>query len=79
MKLKDALAARVKELCEANNLSVHSMSLKCGVANSTLTDITKANNNSCQVKYIYGICSGLNMSLEEFFNSPYFDKNTLVD
>lgn len=79
MKLKDALALRVKELCEQNNLTVHGLSLKTGVANSTLVDIVKARNESVQIKFIYGICAGLNMSLTEFFNTPYFAFKNLVD
>lgn len=79
MKLKDALAARVLELCDKHNLSVHALSLKAGVPNSTLMDIVKARNESFQIKAIYGICSGLNISFEQFFHSPYFDKDHLVD
>ena len=79
MKLKDAIAQRVKELCSENNLTVHGLSLKTGVANSTLVDIRKANNESIQIKFVYAICAGLDMSLNEFFSSPYFDKQKLVD
>lgn len=79
MKLKDSIAKRVRELCDKNKLTVHGLSLKTGVANSTLSDIVKANNDSVQIKFIYGICAGLNMSLEEFFSSPYFNKNELTD
>ena len=79
MKLKDAIAERVKELCSEKNLTVHGLSLKTGVANSTLVDIIKANNESIQIKFIYAICAGLWMSLIEFFNSPYFDKENLTD
>lgn len=67
MKLKDGIAKRVKELCDKNNLTVHVLSLKTGVANSTLCDIVKANNESIQIKFIYEICAGLNISLKEFF------------
>ena len=79
MKLKDAIAKRVKELCNENNLTVHGLSLKTGVANSTLVDIVKANNESVQIKFIYGICAGLNISLAEFFSCSYFDINCLTD
>lgn len=79
MRLKDAVAERVKGLCKEKHLTVHGLSIKTGVANSTLADIVKANNDSVQIKFIYGICAGLNMSLEEFFSSPYFNKNELTD
>lgn len=79
MKLKDAIATRVKELCKENTLTTHGLSLKTGVANSTLADMVNARNESIQLKHIYAICSGLNMSLKEFFDRPYFDKNSLID
>ncbi len=79
MKLKDAISLRVKELCKEHNLTTHGLSLKCGVANSTLVDIVKARNESYQIKFIYGICEGLNMSLEEFFKSPLFARDNIVD
>ena len=60
MRLKDAIALRVKDLCQQNKLSVHALSLKTGVANSTLVDIVKARNESFQIKFIYEICAGLN-------------------
>ena len=79
MKLKDAIAKRVKELCNEHNLTIHGLSLRTGVANSTLVDIVKARNESIQIKFIYGICAGLNISFIEFFSRPYFDTNSLTD
>ncbi len=79
MKLKNAIAARVKELCRERHLTTHGLSLKTGVANSTLADIVKARNESIQIKHIYAICSGLEIDLKDFFDRPYFDKNSLTD
>lgn len=79
MKLKDAIAKRIDQLRSDNNLTVHGLSIKSGVANSTLTDIVKARNETIQIKHIYAICAGLNISLNEFFLSDYFNKETLTD
>lgn len=79
MRLKDAIATRVKELCKERNLTVHGLSLKTGVANSTLVDMVKARNESIQIKFIYGICAGLNISLNDFFARPYFNMDSLTD
>ena len=79
VKLKDAIAKRVQQLCVENNLTVHGLSIKTGVANSTLADIVNARNESVQIKYIYGICAGLCISLVDFFSPDYFDKNSLTD
>lgn len=79
MKLNEALALRIKELCEKHNLSPHGLSIKSGVASSTIDNIIKMRNESAQLKSIYAICDGLDMSLEEFFASPYFQKGKLTD
>lgn len=79
MKLKDAIALRVIDLCKNYNLTVHGLSLKTGVANSTLADIVKARNDSVQIKFLYAICAGLGISLKDFFNVGYFDKDILTD
>ena len=79
MKLNEALALRIKELCEQHNLTPHGLSIKSGVASSTLDNIIKMRNESAQLKFIYAICDVLDISLEEFFASPYFQKGKLTD
>lgn len=66
MKLKDAIATRVEELCKQNNLTTHGLSLKTGVANSTLANMIHAQNESIQIKHIYSICAGLDMNIKDF-------------
>ena len=79
MKLKDAIALRVKELCKEAKLTTHGLSLQTGVANSTLADIVKARHDSIQIKFIYSICAGLNISIRDFFDRPYFENEVLTD
>ena len=79
MRIKDAISARLKDICKETGLTVHGLSLKTGISNSTLTDMVKAKNDSVQIKFIFAICDGLDMSLKDFFDCPYFDKNTLTD
>lgn len=79
MKLKDAIAKRITDLCTENKLTIHGLSIKTGVANSTLTDMVKARNESVQIKFIYEICAGLGISFAEFFDMPYFNIQTLID
>lgn len=79
MKLNEALSLRVLELCKQHDLTPHGLSMKCGVASSTIDNIIKKNHSSVQLKFIYAICDGLGMSLEDFFHSPYFEKVALID
>lgn len=79
MKLNEALALRVKELCKEHRLTPHGLSIRSGVVSSTVDNIIKMRSESVQLKFIYAICDGLDMSLEEFFASPYFQKGSLMD
>ena len=79
MKLNEALSLRVKELCEQYKLTPHGLSIRSGVASSTVDNIIKMRSESVQLKFIYAICDGLDMSLEEFFASPHFQKGKLTD
>ncbi len=79
MKLIEALSARIKELCDQYRLTPHGLAIKSGVASSTIDNIIKMRCSSAQLKFIYAICDGLGMSLEEFFSSPYFSKENLTD
>ena len=79
MKLIEALSARIKELCDQYHLTPHGLAMKSGVASSTIDNIIKMRCSSAQLKFIYAICDGLGMSLEEFFSSPYFSKENLTD
>ena len=74
MKLNEALSLRVLELCKQHNLTPHGLGVKCGVASSTIDNIIKKNYSSVQLKFVYAICDGLEMSLEEFFSLSLFQK-----
>lgn len=77
MKLKNAIGKRIAVLCAENKLTIHELSIKTGVANSTLVDIINQKYESVQLKHILSICQGLEISFLEFFDAPYLDPNIL--
>lgn len=79
MLLEDAIALRVEQLCIERNMTKYSLSEKSGVPQSTLTSIKKKRSRSAQIKTLYAICEGFDISLAEFFTSPIFDRKTLHD
>ena len=46
---------------------------------TTLTSIKKKRSRSVKIKTLYAICEGFDISLEQFFASPLFDRKTLHD
>lgn len=79
MKLNEAISLRVKELCGERKLKPYSLGIKTGVASSTIDDLIKCKNETIKIRIIYEIVTGLNMELKDFFDSPYFCKENLID
>ena len=73
MNIGEATKLRVIELCKNNNITVNKLSTICGITQSTLSNIVGGRNNSTTISTIKKICDGLNISIQEFFNSELFD------
>ena len=72
MRSKDAVRMRILQLCQEHSLTVNSLSSKCGVTKSTLSNIVSGRNNSATVSTLQKICDGLDMDLADFFLSDLF-------
>lgn len=79
MKLNEAVATRIKQLCEERNISQYKLFMLSGVPQSTLSTIMNCSFPSMKLRIIYEICDGLEMTLAEFFSSPLFDRDNLED
>lgn len=79
MRLNEAIAARIRELCREKGLTQYALSMKSGVPQSTLSTIMSCAFPSMKLRIIYEICEGLEMSIKDFFDSPLFDRENLID
>ena len=79
MQLNEAVSKRIKELCYKNGITQYALSQKSGVPQSTLSTIISCTFPSMKLRIIYEICEGLEISLNEFFNSPLFDRENIID
>ncbi len=77
MKLNEAVAYRIKELCKERNITQYQLYLKTGVPQSTLSTIMKCSYPSMKLRIIYEICDGLEISLEDFFSSNIFKRENI--
>lgn len=50
-----------------------------GVSQSTISNILNCVFPSMKLRIIYELCEGFQISLEEFFRSPLFDRENLED
>ena len=79
MLLEDAIALRIEQLCFERNMTKYALFEKSGVPQTTLTSIKKKRSRSVKIKTLYAICEGFDISLEQIFASPLFDRKTLHD
>lgn len=79
MKLNDAVSKRITELCKQRNMTQYSLSLKSGVPQSTLSTIINCTFPSVKLRIIYEICEEFEISLCEFFDSPLFIRENIID
>lgn len=77
MKLNEAIFLRIRELANSHGLSVYKLAKNSGVPRSTVA--TMRINKSVGTASIYGICEYLEMTLCDFFRSPLFDRENLMD
>ena len=79
MKLNEAVAYRIKELCKERGLTQYQLYLKTGVPQSTLSTIMKCSYPSMKLRIIYEICDGLEIDLKEFFDSDLFKRENIEE
>lgn len=79
MHLNEAVSNRICELCKQKNLSQYQLSMKSGVPQSTLSTIINCSFPSMKMRIIYEICEGLEITLKDFFDSPLFDRENIID
>ncbi len=79
MKLNEAVAFRIKELCKERGITQYQLYLKTGVPQSTLSTIMKCSYPSMKLRVIYEICDGLEIDLADFFASAVFKRENIEE
>ncbi len=79
MYLSTAIKDRIYELCNERKISINKLCIMSGITQSTLANINARPNTNLTVLTVMRICRGLNISLQDFFNSPIFNIDKLED
>lgn len=74
MKVYEAVAARIQELCEQKNMTVNGLANISGLSPSTVKSIIYGASKNPGVATIKILCDGLEISLVEFFDADVFRK-----
>ena len=72
LNIGEAVKLRIIELCGQRNITVNKLATIIGVTQSTLNNIVGGRNNSTTISTIKKLCDGLEITIQEFFNSEFF-------
>lgn len=72
MKVYEAVAARIQELCEKRKMTVNRLANISGLSPSTVKSIIYGVSKNPGITTIKILCDGLEISLVEFFDSDVF-------
>ncbi len=72
MNAKEAVAARVLELCREHGLTVNALANSAGISPSTVYSILNTKSKNPGIVTIKQICDGMDIDLRDFFDSPIF-------
>ena len=79
MLFKDAVAKRILELCDEYNYTINGLAEKSTVASSTLRNLANGVVENPSSYVIFRICRVLKITPKEFFDSPLFDEEKIVN
>ena len=73
MNAKQAVAARIVELCKERGIVVNALANSAGISPSTIYSILNTKSLNPGIVTLNQICDGMDITLREFFDSPIFD------
>ena len=77
MQLNRAVSMRLLELLSEKNMTQYQLSTKSGLPRSTVSNIFNCTYPSMKLRIVHELCQGLEMSINDFFNSPLFNEENL--
>ncbi len=73
MTTKEAIVARIQELCNLKSINQNELANLAGVTPSTVYSLFDPRRNDVSISTIKKLCDGLDLTLGAFFNAPVFD------
>lgn len=73
MGIKDAVAARFRELCRLKGIHPNELANRSGVTPSTVYSMLDSRRRDVSIVTIKKLCDGLDITIGAFFDAPEFD------
>lgn len=72
MSVKDAVVKRFKNICKERNIKPNELAVVSGVTPSSVYSMFDVKRRNISIVLIKKLCDGLDITLDEFFNSEEF-------
>ena len=72
MEIREAVAARIKEICAEKNITMYRLGSLSGIPYSTLNSILNGRSKNPGIITIKKLCDAMEVSLSSFFDSDLF-------
>ena len=79
MTFNEALATRINELLKEKDMTQYRLAMNSGVVAQSIDNIRRQRNKTNAVNIVFQIAQGFGMTLKEFFDSPLFDIENIID
>ncbi len=73
MRLKRAIAIKLKKICNERNITPNKLASICFLTQSTVQNLITEKYNNPKLLTIIRICEGLNIQVKEFFDDDIFN------
>lgn len=73
MRIKEAVAQRIMDLCKERDIAINALGNISGVNPSTIYSMLNSKSQNPGVVSLQKICDGLEISIRDFFNDELFD------
>ncbi len=73
MNVKEAVLKRINEICDDRGIAVNKLANLSGITPSTVYSVFDIDRKDIGIVLIKKICDGLDITLQDFFNSEIFD------
>lgn len=73
MNAKEAVARRIIDLCNQNNIAINTLANRSGVSPSTVYSMLNEKSQNPGIVSLQKICDGLGITIRQFFDCNIFD------
>ena len=77
MTVNDAVARRITKLLQEKDMTQYQLYMKSGLPKSTIGNVVNCTYDSVKLRVLHEICQGLEIGLNDFFDSPLFEEMNL--